>query len=60
MRTMKDAGLDETKRLKQRTVRSLAMERIGKADADYITKRLDEIHVRIIEMQEIDPKGDDI
>jgi hypothetical protein len=60
MRTMKDAGLDEVKQLKQRTVRSFAMERIGKSDCEYITKRLDEIHVRIIEMQETDPKGDDI
>lgn len=57
MRTLKDAGRDEVARLRRRTRRALAMERILPADAEYITERLDEIDARIVSMQEFNEYG---
>lgn len=57
MRSMKSAGLDEVRRLKRRTRRLLAMERILPADAAFITSALDEVEAKIIEMQEFNEYG---
>jgi hypothetical protein len=57
MRSLKDAGLEEARRLKRRTRRLLAMERVLPDDAAYITKRLDEVEARIVSMQEFDEYG---
>lgn len=50
MRPVKDAAIKETVALRKRIRRSLALERIGRSDADYIVQRLDEIEARIIVM----------
>jgi hypothetical protein len=56
MRRLKDAGVEEVMGLRRRTLRSAAMGRIGQADCQFIVKRLDEVHARIIEMQEDDDR----
>lgn len=57
MRPLKDAGLAEVQALRRRARRQLAMERIGKADFEYIDTRLDEVEARIVSMQEFDEYG---
>lgn len=59
MRSLKDVGLAEVATLKRRTRRLLALERVGPADAAYITKRLDEIEARIVSMREINEYGEE-
>lgn len=60
MRALKDAGLEEARRLKRRTRRLLAMERVLPEDAAYITSRLDEVEARIVAMQEFDETGKEV
>lgn len=57
MRPLKDAGLAEVQALRRRTRRQLAMSRIGKADFEYIDRRLDEVEAKIVSMQEFDEYG---
>lgn len=52
MKSLGTRGMDELHALKRRVVRSYAMGRIGKADHDFIVKRLDEIEARIVQMPE--------
>ena len=59
MRTLKDVGREEVARLRRRTRRALAMERILPADAEYITTRLDEVDARIVSMQEFNEYGEE-
>jgi hypothetical protein len=60
MRGLKDAGIDEVTRLRRRTRRLLAMERILPADSEYITSRLDEVEARIVAMHELDEFGKEV
>jgi hypothetical protein len=57
MRSLKDAGVEEVARLRRRTRRLLAMDRILPSDATYITERCDEIEARIVSMHETDEYG---
>jgi hypothetical protein len=57
MRPLKDAGLAEVQALRRRTRRQHAMNRIGRADFEYIDSRLDEVEARIVSMQEFDEYG---
>jgi hypothetical protein len=57
MRPLKDAGLQEVQQLRRRVRRQHAMERIYKADAEFIDTRLDEIEARIVSMQELNEYG---
>lgn len=59
MRSLKDVGREEVARLRRRTRRLLALERIMPADADYITDRLDQIDARIVSMQEFNEYGEE-
>lgn len=52
MRSLKEKGVEEVRALRRRVVRSQAMERIGKADADYLVARLNEVEARIVSMPE--------
>lgn len=56
MKTMKEAAPDEVSVIKRRTLRSLAMGRISKDDAEYIINRLDEVEARIVSMVENSPE----
>lgn len=47
MKSILEAAPAEVSALKRRTIRSLAVESIGQTDCDYITKRLDEILIRV-------------
>ena len=49
---LKTAGLRELAAVRKRVKRQLAMERIGRADAEYLSARLDEIEARIVSMRE--------
>lgn len=55
---LKTAGLAELAAIRKRVKRQLAMERIDRADHDYIISRLDEIEARIINMREEGHDGD--
>jgi hypothetical protein len=59
MRPLKDAGLREVASLRARTRRLLGLERIYPSDAEYITKRLDEVEARIVNMQEFNEYGEE-
>lgn len=59
MRPLKDVGLTEVARLRNRTRRALALERIMPADATYIVKRLDEVEARIVSMREVNEYGEE-
>lgn len=52
MKAMKEAGRDEVAALRRRTIRALAMGRIGSEDSQFINERLDEIDARIVSMEE--------
>lgn len=60
MRPLQTVGLYEVKRLRRRTRRLLALERILPADAEYITERLDQIEARIVSMHELDEYGKEV
>ena len=60
MRPLKIVGIAEVARLRRRTRRLLALERIMPADASYITTRLDAVEARIIEMHELDEFGKEV
>jgi hypothetical protein len=55
MKSMKEEGAEEIRRLRKRTIRSLAMGRIKEADCRFITDRCDQIESRIQQMWEHDP-----
>lgn len=57
MKTIKEAGIEEVRKLRQRAIRSLAMERIHQEDCKYIVDRLDQIEARIQVMWEDDPNA---
>lgn len=57
MRPLKDCGLREVARLRNRARRQLAMGRAFPVDVNYITVRLDEIEARIVQMQEFNEDG---
>lgn len=57
MRPLKDVGLQEVQQLRRRARRARAMDRIGKADFDFIDDRLDEVEARIVSMRETDEYG---
>lgn len=59
MRPLKDVGMSEVGRLRNRTRRQLALERITPADAEYIVKRLDEVEARIVSMREVNEYGEE-
>lgn len=59
MKTMKEAGSDEVRRVKQRALRTRAMGRINEEDCEYIVKRCDEIESRIQQMYELDPRREE-
>lgn len=56
MKSVKDAGAAECKRLRNRIGRALGTQAISQEDHDYMRARIDEIESRIEEMDEIDPK----
>ena len=56
-RALKDLGLAEVATLRRRAQRQLSLGRIFRQDADYITKRCDEIEARIVSMQEFNEYG---
>lgn len=58
-RTLKSKGLEELRSLRRRTRRQQGLERIGKADADFIVSRLDQIEARIISMTEENEHGEE-
>jgi hypothetical protein len=60
MRALKTVGVEEVRRLRRRTRRLLALERVMPLDAAYITKRLDEIEARIVRMHETDERGKEV
>jgi len=53
VKSMKEAGAEEVRRLRKRAIRSLAMERIFEEDCKYIVKRCDELEARIQQMWEM-------
>jgi hypothetical protein len=57
MRALKDAGIEEVRRLRRRTRRLLAMERVLPGDAAYIVARLDEVEAKIVQMHELNEYG---
>ncbi|MBK8246372.1 MAG: hypothetical protein IPK85_03095 [Gemmatimonadetes bacterium] len=57
-RPLKTAGLAELTAVRKRVKRQLAMERIDRADHDYIVQRLDEIEARVVGMREEGGDGD--
>ena len=60
MKSILEAAETEVSALKRRTIRSLATEDIEESDCAYITKRLDEILVRVdvIKTRKRDADGD--
>ena len=60
MRGLKDVGIGELAKFKRRTLRLLALGRILPADAVYITKRIDEVEARIVQMREFNERGEDV
>lgn len=60
MRGLKDVGIGELAKVKRRTLRLLALGRILPADAVYITKRIDEVEARIVQMREFNERGEDV
>ncbi len=56
MRSMKDAGLREVQSLINRSARTYGLGRISQEDHDYIKTRLQEIEVRIVDMDEYSTK----
>jgi hypothetical protein len=60
MRGLKDVGITEVNKIKRRTLRLLALGRVLPADALYITKRLDEVEAKIVQMREFNERGEDV
>lgn len=57
MRSLKSRGVEDVSLLRRRVRRLLALGRIYPADADYITKRLNEVEAKIVSMHETDEYG---
>jgi len=55
MKSMKQAAPGEVSALRRRTLRSQAMGRVSKQDAEFIVKRLDEVEARVVTMTEDSP-----
>lgn len=60
MRPMKTAGINEVRAAKARLLKLYAMERVDRADVDYIGERLMEVEARIINMREISEDGQEV
>ncbi len=56
-KTLKSLGLDELRSLRRRVRRQLGLERIGRADADYLTDLLNKAEARIVSMHEENENG---
>lgn len=57
---MKTAGINEVRAAKARLLKLYAMERVDRADVDYIGERLMEVEARIINMREISEDGQEV
>lgn len=60
MRSLKDVGVEEVRRLRRRTRRLLSLERVLPADAEFIVQRLDEVEARIVQMIETNERGEEV
>jgi hypothetical protein len=61
MRALKERGLSrELAPLIKRVKRAYAMNRISKADCNYLLSRLEEVEARIVSMTEIDETGEEV
>lgn len=52
MKSVKDAGTAECRRLRNRIARALGTRAISQEDHDYMRTRIDEIEIRISDMDE--------
>lgn len=55
MRSLKTRGYDDVRSLRQRVVRSFALNRIGPEDYKFLLAHLKEIEARIVSMHEEAP-----
>ena len=55
-RSLKTKGLEELEQLRRRVNRQHSLERISKADRDFLNEHLDIVEARIIRMDEADDK----
>jgi hypothetical protein len=57
---MKVSGLAEIHAAQARLIRLYALQRVERADLEYIASRLDEVEARIISMTEIGEDGEEV